>query len=325
MNIFTSDFDSLYYDSKTREDNESGRKTIKSGNRVSYEYARKAVELYCKCISCGSSVLTKSLPKLLTLWFTFTELTDGNSESSDSLKKSQNLLCDLVEKLIHKKSSTAWYVCIGQLVSRTGHSNSRTLLLTKDIIQRTLENFPRQTIWQIAGLLHSGDENRKLAGKKIVQNAVNSLQRRGDSVEDVKMLIQAESLFSSLIELSVYRPTEKNQKTLVWAAAKTFSGSNLARFIVPSQSALSIRLPTAQPSNLLSATFATDLEFIDSFSSNVVVLSSKARPKIIEVTTSHGNLVKVRHNSLTVVNRFSRLASFWSSMKGMVISEKMPD
>lgn len=253
------------------------------------------MELYCKCISCGSRILTKSLPKLLTLWFTFTELSDGTPESSDALKKGQNLVCDLIEKVVHKKAGTAWYVCISQLVSRTGHTNGRTLLLIKVIIQRTLENFPKQTIWQIAGMLHSSDGNRKLAGKKLVQNVVNSLQRRGDSAEDVKMLIQAESLFSSLIELSVHRPAEKSQKALVWTAAKTYSGSNLARFIVPSQSALSIRLPTSQPGSPASASFATDLEFIESFSSNVVVLSSKERPKIIELTTSHGNVVKVMH------------------------------
>ena len=292
---------SLYVDSKSREDSsENGRKSAKSGARLSYEYARKAVELYCKCVSCGSRILTKSLPKLLTLWFTFTELSDGTTES-DALKKSQNLVCDLIEKLVHKRAATAWYVCISQLVSRIGHRNSRTLLLIKDTIQKTLESFPKQTIWQIAGMLHSGDENRKLAGKKIVQNAINSLQRRGDSAEDVKMLIQCESLFSSLIELSVHRPTEKNQKTLSWTASKTYSGSNLAKFIVPSQSALSIRLPTSQPESIpTSASFATDLEFIESFSSNVVVLSSKARPKIIELTTSHGNVVKVSQQLYSV-------------------------
>lgn len=287
---------SLYYEFKTREESDSGRRSTKNVGRASYQYVGKAVELYCKCLNCGSKILTKSLPKLLTLWFKFTELSDGPQEPSDTLKKYQNIVCDHISLHTKKTTTTAWYICISQLVSRIGHPNSRTLLLIKDITQKTLEMFPKQTIWHIAEMLHSSDNARKLSGKQIIQNVVNIFQRHGDRSDDVKMLLQAENLFSALIELSVHRPAEKSQKSIIWLAAKTFFGPNFAKFIVPSQSSLSIRLPSAQ---LVSdregpAYFAGDQEFIESFSSNVIVLTSKERPKIIELTTTHGNVVKVR-------------------------------
>jgi hypothetical protein len=266
-----------------------------------------------------------SLPRLLTLWFTFTELNDGITEPSESLKKFQSAVNETIDKLQQRHPVSMWYVCISQLVSRTGHPNSKTLGLITQIVQKTLELFPKQTLWHIAGMLHSSDGARKSSGKALVRNAINSVQQHKKTKgtdDDLTMLQQADGFFKALIELSTFRPDDKSKsQTLQWSLAKTYSMPTLARFAIPTQSSLSMRLPTRvlpdRPTDF--SYFTSDLECIESFSPNVTILASKARPKILEMTTTHGNVIKVStgavyHQYRTHFIQLMLASSFLSSM-----------
>lgn len=204
----------------------------------------EAINLYCKSLQYGTKNAAKSLPKLLTLWFTLTESKvvlpsagGGGGKGSTSIPLNAQ---KCVERFLKDMSGIGIiYTCISQLVSRTGHANKETIKIIADSLVQLLTHFPKQSIWHIAGMLHSSDNERRATGKKVVKEA-HSLLKRANRKNDADMLEQADKLFRAFINLAKHRPDDENRtnkRYLEWVPPTDLS---LHLFVVPSQSALNM-------------------------------------------------------------------------------------
>ena len=198
--------------------------------------------------------LLQSLPRMLTLWFTFTAIRDpsllsehqeqrppirrnnstvngGPTQQSSSsspahhraaarataLKQSQKKLNTLFIRIREKYfPSITWYSCISQLVSRAGHSNEDTLNTVVKILGTLLEQFPHQALWHIAGLVNSQKPERRKIGQNLVRDAQKSLRKTGEprKLEDAQMLADSEKLFPELIALAQCQPNKAEMKNV---------------------------------------------------------------------------------------------------------------
>ena len=251
--------------------------------------------MYTKSLQMGDvNHVNRSLPKLLTLWFSFTEQPEGGNNGS-KLKETCAGINETLKEATKKVPARIWFVCISQLVSRAGHPNKKTLSIITAILIKLLTEYPKQGIWHIAGMIHSKDPARQATGRYIVQQALRSLITKGvRHQEDSKMLEQAELLFSNLIQLSQF-PLDKGVREFKWGTSAKLSHPFIAKFLLPSQGVLNINLSSNISSKLLPKLndFEEDHEFIQTFRSSVDVLNSKERPKIVRITTSHGVEAKV--------------------------------
>jgi hypothetical protein len=60
-----------------------------------------------------------------------------------------------------------------------------------------------QGLWHIAGLIHSGNSERKKVGRELLQKSYNALAKAKE--REAQMLAQSQHLFSSLINLASFQ------------------------------------------------------------------------------------------------------------------------
>jgi len=242
-------------------------------------YLIQIIELYGKAALCGTKHITGWLPRMLTLWF--------SSSMPDVLKCRATLskLQDRMQKTGEKVPAHIWYSCISQLVSRAQHPNLETANLVQNLLLlKTLLHMPYQGIWHIAGMLHSCNPQRRSIGKNLVKEVISKLTENAHSTRE--MLNDSVKLFHNLVDLAAYNTKESK---ITWKIGETV---NLTRILVPLKTVLHICIPeSSAPSSSLSP-FQSNQMYIRTFSDQVTVSHSKARPKVISLTTTCGRLIK---------------------------------
>jgi serine/threonine-protein kinase ATR len=245
-------------------------------------YLLQVIELYAKAALSGTEHITGWLPRMLTLWF--------SSSMPDALKCKATL-----DKLQNRMTKTGesvpayiWYSCISQLVSRAQHPNPETARIVQTLlITKTLVHMPQQGIWHIAGMLHSHSSERQNIGRSIIREAGHiCLREKGFSSATKDMFDDCMKLFRNLADLAVY---DAKDRRMNW---KFGENCNLTRILVPLKTALHICIPESVSSNSGFVHFPSDQMYIKSFSDQVDVASSKARPKIISLLTTCGRKIK---------------------------------
>lgn len=121
---------------------------------------------YCESIAHGTTFLSQSLPRFLTLWFEVTAAVSeasnvpaaGSQTKKEPTKKKQpksvsDKLNDIIEKRIEELPTYVWYLALSQLVSRIGHANKAVVETVKRIILHTVSKFPLQSLWHVRFLL----------------------------------------------------------------------------------------------------------------------------------------------------------------------------
>ena len=178
--------------------------------------------------------------------------------------------------LIRTVPPNSFYVALPQLISRVGHNDEDTVRIVKAILKRVLVKFPRQAMWPLAWLLHSADSTRSQCGEEIFNAAQSCLKKQSDKKVHA-LLIASKSLFKYLIDLAKYVPKNPNKHFNV----RPWSGDvALQEFVPPVQAALSLsRYSLGSSSN---DSFPNFVPRMRSFSSRVLVMTSKARPKKIK-------------------------------------------
>jgi hypothetical protein len=213
--------------------------------------------------------------------------------------------------------SYAWFHCLPQLVSRLGHYDKFTVTIISNIIKETLIAYPRHSIWHIACLLKSDNKHLVILGKKFVSEACEILQKKEKYIES-DMLKSSLILFDKMATLAKLSVPEKDKKIKYdWSKVTTTTNNNnnteldLTQFLVPNQHTL-LTPPTdadltfnqssssssqnrddslSLSHTIIKSTSDTFL-YIQKFHDNVEVATSKARPKIIKLTTTSGKEVK---------------------------------
>uniref|UniRef100_A0A7S4J226 non-specific serine/threonine protein kinase n=1 Tax=Odontella aurita TaxID=265563 RepID=A0A7S4J226_9STRA len=263
------------------------------------KYLVLSVAEYGKALQLGQKHVFRALPRLLTLWFDFTTIPPDptSKESSTGVKgkqtrKAQNASINPNQALLSRQKDAntymvdfvrkippiSFYTALPQLISRVGHPNSDTSIIVRAILTRVLERFPRQAMWPLAWLRQSVDESRAKLGEEVFHRAGKSLTRR----EDMRMhdlLVASKSLLTFLLQLAKYQPKTKGKDSFRCGPWK--GEVELSEFVPPIQAALSISPGSAGLTN--KDAFPAFVPRMRSFSTDVKIMASKARPKKVTV------------------------------------------
>ena len=301
--------------SKDSNSKQKEKKTASFDESTTYNYLLNAIKNYGQCLIFGNqnpTYITQALPRMLTLWFSFTAFRDSNNnsnekkvisgrqsiESASVLKKSQSEVNEMIKTIDKKLDPCAWYTCMPQLVSRTGHSNSETLEIVTQILEKLLSKFPQQGIWHIAGLNHSFNQARKRIGEEVCRKAHQKLTADGKHL-DAQVLQNAKTLFPALVELATAQPKDPKEKKMRWTNCPN-GINNLSHFLIPTQAGmLKPKLESSRNQNGTkmpiddSAYYNSgQLQYIEKFHQDVDVASSKAKPKTLYIHTTSGHVIK---------------------------------
>lgn len=286
----------------------------------------QSLEMYGKCLVLSSELAMQVLPRMLTLWLTFTALQDpvlpgdvipatvaatvglsragtGASVSSATsasrkgepatiLQLSQIKANASMHKICVEVPASTWYMCMSQLVSRALHRNEDTMKVIVEILTKVMATFPKQGIWHMASLMFSLNSDRKKIAKKLLQDTYKALNLV-KSVDSV-MLVDSQKMCQNLIALASHQCKERRIR---W---KMNPDVRVENFLVPSQAVLyhtnplsMLNLSTDPTDTGSSASYyGADQMFISSFIEVVDVASSKAKPKTLSLLTMCGKTVK---------------------------------
>eukprot|EP01038_Epipyxis_sp_PR26KG_P009200 gene9200-12410_t len=239
----------------------------------------------------------------------------------EMLKSAQDNMNNYVASAVKRIKPALWFMCMTQLVSRVGHNNPQTLIIIIDIIKTVLISFPKQSIWHIAGLLSSANNDRKRISKGILSQAYHELvnipyinnnnnnnnnnrnvgnNNTTTAPEDASMLLDAPKLFHNLVALASTKPKERERK-LKWNIP---SDIVLSRFLIPTQSILHYCNPLdstqydqtlsnlSMKHQLSSISTNYDKMYISHLSDTIDIASSKAKPKIFNIISTCHRSVK---------------------------------
>jgi len=304
---------------KSKDSAASNKQKDKTGKSATFDEANaygflnNAIRQYGQCLVFGAQAptyITQALPRMLTLWFSFTSLRDNSvvdrkvqgrstTDPTSPLRKAQTDVNEMIRSIDRKLDYSAWYTCMPQLVSRTGHSNTETLEIVTNILEKLLHRFPQQGIWHIAGLNHSFNQSRKRIGEEICRKAYQRLTNDGRFL-DAHVLQDAKILFPALVDLATAQPRDPKDKKMRWNNCPS-NISNLSHFLIPTQAGMlkpKIESPARNqngakvPIEDSSYYNSGQLHYIEKFGIEVDVASSKAKPKTLYIHTTSGQLIK---------------------------------
>lgn len=279
-----------------------------------------ALEMFGNTIILSADLAMQVLPRMLTLWLSFTAEQDLLAEGTSAgavgaggaatggvsstarrtdgttaiLLKAQGETNECMGKICEAVPASTWYMCMSQLVSRVLHRNEGTVNLLVTILLKILGSFPKQGIWHIAALMFSFNSDRKKVAKKLLQDTYKALQ--AVKSPDAQMLVDSQKVCQNLVNLAAHQCKERKIR---WASVP---GVKLDNFLVPTQAVLHhtnpLRMLELKNGNSAngggggSSYYSTDHMFISSFNENVDVASSKAKPKTISLLTVCGKTVR---------------------------------
>lgn len=357
----------LFNDARDKEDKIVGSA---GGGSVAYEdihdlspqYAILTIELYGKCVQFGSHdvpafgdqtrlesqqqssqhILLQAMPRMLTFWLSFTgqkdEVSAGTKDErgvdihTPTLKWIEKAN-GRVSRVVNLVSPSAWYSSMTQLVSRCAdrHAHPKTLDIITQILIIVVQEFPQASIWHIAGLFHSLNQDRRAVGSIILNEVKAVLARKLQDVKIAKgtssgqlgleqyfknmaaMIHNAPTLFQSFVELAQLQPKDPSGnnhpvKMFNWKVDKSLASTTLlSQFLVPLQSCLAVSNIRGHPINANAISigggsgtkdvvdtgfYSVAGEYIHSFVERVEVAVSKAKPKTFTVLTTSGKYIK---------------------------------
>jgi hypothetical protein len=291
-----------------------------------------ACEQYLKCVAASSTYILQALPRLLTLWLSFTSNLDammtaqatanpitnrptvktssaGSSTSSSSklteqLKSYQTKLNHMVDSFSRTINALTWYSCLPQLISRTGHPNPETLRIIESIITMVLIAYPQQGIWHLAGLAQSINAERKAIANNILKSVMEGLARDPSRSSMRHMLRDATVLCKSLVDLAAYQTSERKIKYSLPSGIH-----DLLQILVPTQA-------------VLQSSSSTAYIYIQSIEEYIDVANSKARPKTMAIRTTDGQRIKflVKQEKAGDLRKDARIMEFNSIINRLLAS-----
>lgn len=283
---------------------------MEPGSKLSYILLEKVIEKFGKCLQTADyyneqELIIQVLPRLLTLWLTFTSLSENKSENANPkgsispLQFAQRKVNDMMSAFANELAPHIWYLAFPQIVSRVLHRDSDSVGILEHILQRLLSAYPKQGIWHIASLIYSNNSDRKKIAKKILQSTYREMNK--NDPKNAQMLYDSQTMFHNLITLASHICKERK---VIWKfMEKKYDPTS---FIIPNQRVLTQCKPNLlnsvlnRPSSMIdqlrstSTMVLTDTEYlyIDSFHQVVEVAASKAKPKTVTITTTSGTQVK---------------------------------
>jgi len=253
-------------------DNESSRASIIKEEKACHKYIFAAMKEYIEALKIGQKHVFQALPRMLTLWFDFTAILDGDDEMG-TIQDEANAF---VVKHMKAIPAISFYSVLPQLISRIGHKDEDTVTVVCAMLRRLLFKFPAQALWQLSWLRQSIHEDRRKKGDDIFRVAQKNLRKNEDmAMHD--LLETSKNLVEFLINLAKYTPKKSDQRTINIHSNAWKGKVDLKEFLPPVQGALNVSSSSGSFANR--DAFPMQVPRMRAFSPTVHVMASKARPK----------------------------------------------
>jgi len=139
-----------------------------SGTRLITSSPSRICRSYGESLQQGHKHIYESLPRILTLWFDYTE-NATTSESPHSNRRELRRVLDAVKEIVTKLPTYQWTVVLPQLVSRICHPHDATATTVKNLLKKLMMMFPQQTLWALTAATRSKTQARSQAGSEVLR------------------------------------------------------------------------------------------------------------------------------------------------------------
>jgi serine/threonine-protein kinase ATR len=225
---------------------------------------------YGEALSLSQKHVFQALPRFLTLWFDFTSI-----DTNDQISANQEAAISIAYDYLKKIPAISYYSVLPQLISRIGHSDDDTAVMVVAILKRVLTKFPAQAMWHLAWLRQSVHKDRQKKGDEIFKSAQKNLHRN-EKMKMHDLLEASKELFKFLIDLAKYQPKRADQN--LFNVHQWQGKVDLKEFMPPVQAALTVSRNAVGIAGSSEA-FPKCVPRMRAFSTQVTMMSSKARPK----------------------------------------------
>ncbi len=246
------------------------------------------VKGYRMALETGYKHIHQSLPRMLTLYFTYGR--ELFAKKGDTVLS--NIEAQLHEEMKMAISRIPMYVWLGampQLISRVCHDNPTVKEILGNLIQMVFRVFSKQVMWMAVGVLRA---SHRAAARKEIKEILEKVTSKDAAVKQVyQQTLELADLVSALCR---YPGPDKNA---VISKLKLSAVPDLmklrkfkdARVIVPSESALVGTLPlSGRPTPDWNAFGEVQPTTIYEILDDVEVLRSLQSPKVFVVMGSNG-------------------------------------
>jgi serine/threonine-protein kinase ATR len=235
------------------------KQKLSKSDQIQSAYARlpDVIHNYGRALCLGHKYLFRCLPRMLTLWFEFSEhmydednkpkpsgTRSTRSDGPDPLVEVFNKIDAMICRFKDDIPTYQWFTALPQLISRSTHPNKSTQKLVKGIIGHVLAQHPSQAVWIVTPATKSKNSTRAKIASDIIKQAIQQTD-----VDGAKTIQAADKVIQELINVCKHNTQDRHVKdglrvsqhfpTLKQILARHADG----RVLVPVQSALMIVLP----------------------------------------------------------------------------------
>jgi serine/threonine-protein kinase ATR len=289
----------------------AGRGNTTAGNSKeassSYSLIEDAAQAYGASAKHGHRHVYASIPRMLTLWFdagdayekmqeTFAATTSeiAKQELQKELQRSKKC-CETITLTVRNYSNTfplyKWLIALPQLTSRLTHKNGDVHNLVQMVIVRLFKAYPDQTLWQLAPMLRSRDERRKLSAVTILQISIRDESSHREQIQAFQHMADY------LVKLCAFQPKvpsgadQRSRPAKSFSLEKEFPGLCAmfpSQIMIPLQISLTAALPPKDSNPTDHVPFPGATPSFYGFVDDVQLLQSLQKPKKLTVIGDDG-------------------------------------
>ena len=208
-----------------------------------------------------------------------------------------------------------FYTALPQMISRISHPHPKVYEVLATIISKIVSTHPSQALWSVLAVAKATLPERAKRGTEIINKLKDAKNRtKSDSAGlDLRtMIIQGQKLSDGLLQACEVHI--EGRSTNISLSKDLGFSHKLApsALVVPFESALTANVPTVQDASHIRhfKAFAQDRVTIQSFSDDVLVLSSLQRPRKLTLRGSDGKLYSILCKPKDDLRKDQRLMEF---------------
>ncbi|KAJ8905529.1 hypothetical protein NDN08_002036 [Rhodosorus marinus] len=242
-----------------------------------FEYLPYILENWSNSLHLSVRYIHQVLPRMLTLWFSFYELTNGEVSaaarpSHELQKKVRQGMKEVVEKL----PKSVWLTTMPQLLSRLLHPSEQVVQVLMDLLASLVAAYPDQALWYVVPVTRSADSERAARARSIVKSAVSLAK----SKRATEVLGAGGTLVKELIRVCIQGAPQRTRMIKASSALKGLLRLFPSPVAIPTQKALS-----CQPESFVDGDSHVRFQGVDE---EVVLMPSLMKPKKVSFRGSDG-------------------------------------
>ncbi|KAI0254821.1 hypothetical protein BJV78DRAFT_1273863 [Lactifluus subvellereus] len=247
------------------------------------------VRCFTKAMKYGNKFIYQTVPRLLTIWLDMGEDATVNSEESFTKITAE------ISRSISGVPAFKWYTAFPQIASRVGHAHAPVFEVLAHLISTVIKEFPQQTLWLFASVVKSRNATRESRGRAILERLKSSCV--GESNHVSSLINASVAMVNGLLALCDFPPPDPPRNAGPDARTTLSMKRDIPQLaklmpsplIVPLQESLTATLPpTSSTVNSHHQPFPPNLPTFHSFSDDINVMRSVAKPRQITIHGSNG-------------------------------------